>query len=234
MILVLLLLASYFLGAIPFGYLVARARGVDILKAGSGNIGATNVGRVLGKGPGLAVWGLDVLKSLLPTLAARFLLPHGIGALAPETAWFLVGLAAVLGHCASPFLGFRGGKGISTALGAIVGTAPGVAILCFVLFAVVLAATRYMAIASTVGVASVVLFGWLSGLAPQLLPIFALAALFVAYRHRTNFRRLREGTEPKFSFKKAGTPEDVPAPSPRELSPDDTSSLTGETGEDGA
>ena len=211
MTLALLVVVAYLLGGIPFGLLVARARGVDILKAGSGNIGATNVGRVLGKGPGLAVWGLDVLKSLLPTLAARALLPHGTGPLAPETAWFLVGLAAVLGHCASPFLGFRGGKGISTALGAIVGTAPLVALPCFLLFAVLLATTRYMAIASTVGVASVVLFGALFGLAPQLLPIFALAALFVVYRHRANFRRLREGTEPRFSFRKAGAPPDEPS-----------------------
>lgn len=208
----LLLLASYFLGAIPFGYLVAKAKGVDILKAGSGNIGATNVGRVLGKGPGLAVWGLDVLKSLLPTLAARALLPHGVGPLAGATAWFLVGLAAVVGHCASPFLGFKGGKGISTALGAIVGTAPVVALLCFLLFAVILATTGYMAIASTVGVASVVFFGAILGLTHQLLPIFALAAIFVAYRHRTNFQRLRAGTEPKFSFRKAGAPEDDRVP----------------------
>ena len=215
-----LLLASYLLGAIPFGYLVAKARGVDILKAGSGNIGATNVGRVLGKGPGLAVWGLDVLKSLLPTLAARALLPHGVGPLAPETSWFLVGLAAVVGHCASPFLGFRGGKGISTALGAIVGTAPLVAVLCFALFAGVLATTRYMAIASTVGIVSVVLFGWLFHLSPQILPVFALAALFVAYRHRSNFRRLREGTEPRFSFKKAGAPvEEAPASLPGSSEP---------------
>ena len=207
----LLLLASYLLGAIPVGVLVARARGVDILKAGSGNIGATNVGRVLGKGPGLAVWGLDVLKSLAPTLAARSLVHGPLGGLDPQTQWFLVGAAAILGHCASPFLGFRGGKGISTALGAIVGTAPLVAILCFALFAAVLASVRYMAVASTVGVLSVVLFGWLlgptkGGVTPQLLPVFLLLGLFVAYRHRSNFRRLREGTEPRFSFKKAGAP----------------------------
>lgn len=207
-----LLVVSYLLGAIPFGVLVARARGVDILNAGSGNIGATNVGRVLGKGPGLAVWGLDVLKSLAPTLAARALIHAPLGALDLQTQWFLVGAVAIIGHCASPFLGFRGGKGISTALGAIVGTAPLVAVLCFGLFAVVLATTRYMAIASTVGVASVVLFAWLLHVTPQLLPIFAALAFFVAYRHRSNFRRLSEGMEPKFSFKKAGAPLSAPGP----------------------
>ena len=208
LILTLLLIVAYLVGGIPFGVLVARARGVDILKVGSGNIGATNVGRVLGKGPGLAVWGLDVLKSLLPTLVARAALPLGAGILAPETCWFLVGAAAILGHCASPFLGFRGGKGISTALGAMVGTAPLVALGCFVLFALVLGTTRYMAIASTVGVFSVVVFAAIFGVTPQLVPVFLLLALFVLYRHRTNFARLQAGTEPKFSFSKAGAPPD--------------------------
>ncbi len=201
-----LLLASYLLGAVPFGVLFARAKGIDIMKVGSGNIGATNVGRVLGAKLGLAVWALDVLKSLLPTLAARALLPAPLAGLDPETQWFLVGLAAILGHCASPFLRFRGGKGISTALGAIVGTAPLVALCCFGLFAVLLATTRYMALASLIGVSSVVVFSLLFGVTPQLLPAFVLLALFVAYRHRSNFRRMREGTEPKFSFKKAGKP----------------------------
>ena len=203
----LLILASYLLGAVPFGVLVARARGVDILKVGSGNIGATNVGRALGTKLGLAVWALDVLKSLAPTLAARVLLAHPLGALDPQTQWFLVGAAAIVGHCASPFLRFRGGKGISTALGAMIGVAPLVALACFALFAVVLATTRLMAVASTVGVSSVVVFACLLGVTPQLLPAFVLLALFVAYRHRSNFRRLREGTEPRFSFKKAGKPE---------------------------
>lgn len=205
-----LLVAAYVLGAIPFGVLVARAKGVDILKVGSGNIGATNVNRVLGKGPGIAVWILDVLKSLVPTLVARFLLTTPLAGLDPQTQWFLVGLAAVVGHCASPFLGFKGGKGISTALGAIIGTAPLVALLCFALFAFVLWTTRYMAIASTVGVSSVVLFILLvPGNTRQLIPIFVLLSLFVAYRHRANFERLRNGTEPKFGFGK-GKPKDPP------------------------
>lgn len=198
-----LALIAYVLGAIPFGVLVAKAKGVDILKVGSGNIGATNVNRVLGKGPGIAVWILDVLKSLVPTLIARLVLTQPLGGLDPQTQWFLVGLAAVIGHCASPFLRFKGGKGISTALGAIIGTAPLVALLCFGLFALVLWVTRYMAIASTIGVCSVVLFFWLvPGNTPQLLPVLVLLALFVAYRHRANYKRLKEGTEPQFGFGK--------------------------------
>lgn len=205
-----LLVFAYLLGAIPFGVLIARARGVDILNVGSGNIGATNVNRVLGKGPGIAVLVLDVLKSLIPTLVARILLTTPLMGLDPQTQWFLVGLAAVAGHCVSPFLGFKGGKGISTALGAIIGTAPLVALLCFGLFALVLWGTRYMAVASTVGVFSVVLFYMLvPGDTRQLIPVFVLLALFVAYRHRANYQRLREGTEPKFGFGK-DKPKDPP------------------------
>lgn len=202
----LLLLASYLLGAVPVGVLVARARGVDILKVGSGNIGATNVGRVLGTKAGIAVWALDVLKALVPVMVARALLHGRLGPLDLQTGWFLVGGAAILGHCASPFLGFRGGKGISTALGAIVGTAPPVALCCFALFAVLLRVPGYMSFAAMVGVAAVIPFALLFGVTPQLMPVFALLTLFVVYRHRANILRLIDGTEPKFSFSKAGTP----------------------------
>ncbi len=198
-----LLLAAYLLGGVPVGVLVCRAQGKDLFSIGSGNIGATNVSRALGSKWGIAVWVLDVMKSLLPTLAARFLLPGPLGFLDAQTLWFLVGVAAIVGHCASPYLRFRGGKGISAALGAIIGTSPLVALLCFGLFAVVLASTRYMAIASVVGVSSVVLFSILvPGNTLQLLPVFVLLALFVAFKHRPNLKRLREGTEPKFGFRK--------------------------------
>lgn len=209
----LLLVLAYFLGGIPVGVWVCRAYGIDLFAIGSGNIGATNVKRALGSAWGIGVWILDVLKSLLPTLAARFMLKEPLGPLDPQTLWFVVGTAAIVGHCASPFLRFRGGKGISTALGAIVGTSPVVALLCFLLFSVVLAVTRYMAIASVVGVSSVVLFSILvPGNTLQLLPVFVLLSLFVAYRHRPNFKRLREGTEPKFGFSKKKKEDDKENP----------------------
>ena len=199
----ILFVAAYFIGGIPIGVIVCRAYGKDLFAIGSGNIGATNVKRALGDAWGIGVWLLDVMKSFVPTLIARFALTQPLGPLDPQTLWFLVGAGAIIGHCASPFLRFRGGKGISTALGAIIGTAPLVALLCFVLFAVVLAITRYMPVASVVGVSSVVIFSLaVPGNTVQLLPVFVLLSLFVIYRHRPNFQRLRAGTEPKFSFKK--------------------------------
>jgi len=211
-----LIVAAYLLGGVPVGVLVCRAQGKDLFSIGSGNIGATNVSRALGSKWGIAVWILDVTKSLVPTLAARFLLTKPFGVLDAQTLWFLVGLAAIVGHCASPYLRFRGGKGISTALGAIIGTSPVVALLCFGLFVLVLAVTRYMAIASVIGVSSVVLFSILvPGNTLQLLPVFVLLALFVAYRHRPNFKRLREGTEPKFGFKKGKKEEEEDSSGPK-------------------
>src|SRR5438270_6996272 len=108
-------LASYLIGAVPFGYLIARWRGVDIFAQGSGNIGATNVGRVLGKKFGVLVFVLDFAKGALPVFAARFIA-------SPSPAWLevLTGLAAFLGHLFPLYLGLRGGKGVATGTGVVV------------------------------------------------------------------------------------------------------------------
>src|SRR5579859_1780423 len=119
-----LLVAAYFIGSIPVGYLVSRAKGVDILKVGSGNIGATNVWRVLGWPLGSTVLLLDVVKGLLPALAGYQLLNGQLDA-------FVVGMGAVAGHSLSPFLKFKGGKGVATGLGVLVGTSPWVAACAF-------------------------------------------------------------------------------------------------------
>src|SRR5262245_15787887 len=123
----LLILSSALSGSIPFGLLIARARGIDIRKHGSGNIGATNVWRVLGPGPGLLCLALDIAKGLIPTLAAGFAL-HLIPAraLEPRDAWAWLGVvaAAILGHIFTPFASFKGGKGVATGLGALLGVWP--------------------------------------------------------------------------------------------------------------
>jgi glycerol-3-phosphate acyltransferase PlsY len=195
--------AAYLLGSVPFGVLIARLKGVDLTKVGSGNTGATNVVRALGRTWGVVVFALDMLKGLLPVLAARWFLPDPVGPLDPQAAWFLVGLFAVLGHAKSPFLGFRGGKGISTSMGIGLGAAPVVALLCFAAFLVVLLTVRYMPVASIVGVTlSVILGAVLPGQSLQLLPMYALLTIAVVYLHRANLQRLRAGTEPKFQFRK--------------------------------
>jgi glycerol-3-phosphate acyltransferase PlsY len=214
--LVLLFVAGYLLGAIPIGVIVARAHGVDILKFGSGNPGATNVGRALGSKWGGIVFVLDVLKGTIPAAVAQAFVREPVGGLPAQLWWFLVGAAAILGHCFSPFLGFRGGKGIATSLGAGVGSAPLVAIPAFMLWIVLFKITRYVSLASLIAVAvAVVLSATVPGQAREMVPIFVLLAAFIFYRHRANIRRLLDGTEPKYESKRTKNAEKFEADAPK-------------------
>lgn len=208
----LLLLASFLCGSVPFGALIARAKGVDIRKHGSGNIGATNVWRVLGRGPGLLCFVLDVLKGLVPTLAAGAALgvlhpgatPGHIGT---RTAWEWLAImaAAILGHMFSPWVGFRGGKGVATGLGSLLGvwpylTAPAAGAL--VLWIALALITRYVSVASCAAALGLPVLVWLwswSGNDPAAVqPFIAASAVLgalVVLRHRANLRRLWAGTE---------------------------------------
>ncbi len=201
--LVLLVIASYLCGGIPFGVVIAKMKGIDLFKVGSGNIGATNVSRALGAKFAILVFILDVSKAAVPAFVARWIVPHDLYGMPAQFYWFLAGVMAVLGHCASPFLKFRGGKGVSTALGMVVGAAPAVAVCSFGLWWILLPVTGYMSLASVVAVSSSILFGWiLPGQARELVPLYVLLSVFVAIRHLPNIRRLLKGTEPKFSFKR--------------------------------
>jgi acyl phosphate:glycerol-3-phosphate acyltransferase len=201
--LIILLIFGYFVGSLPFGVWIARAHGIDIQKVGSGNVGATNVSRALGKGWGIGVFVLDMTKGLVPSLLGRFLVKEPIDALDPQFLWFLIGFAAIAGHVKSPFLGFKGGKGVSTAMGAGLGAAPVIALSAFAIFIVVLVVFQYMVVASVVGIWSAVVISFV--LPSQSLPtsgLFLLLAVFVTFLHRTNFARLLKGEEPKFKFRK--------------------------------
>ncbi len=199
--LLLLYFGSYICGGIPFGVVFAKMKGIDLLSVGSGNIGATNVKRALGVKFALLVFVLDVAKAAVPSFLARSIVTHELHGIPAQMFWFLAGLIAVFGHCVSPFLKFKGGKGVSTALGMVIGAAPMVAVCCFSLFLVLLFTTRFMSLASLIGVSSAIIFGWvLPSEARELVPLYVLLSLFVVYRHRPNIRRLREGTEPRFSF----------------------------------
>jgi glycerol-3-phosphate acyltransferase PlsY len=202
-----LLIGAYLVGAVPFGYLIARAHGVNIFEVGSGNVGATNIKRALGLGWALAVFALDVLKGAVPALLALQLL-H-------SQAWAMgAGCAAIAGHCLSPFLKFRGGKGIATALGVALASSPLVALSAFGVFVVCLAISRYVSLSSMIAVPSGLLFGWLYGESRAIMLFYGALAVFVIVRHRANIKRLRDGTEPKFSLgqgkdeKKRDEPED--------------------------
>ena len=192
---------AYFLGSIPVGVLAARAKGIDLTQVGSGNVGATNVNRALGKQWGIAVFLLDMLKGLVPTLSARYLVTTDVGSVQPQAVWILIGILAVFGHTKSIFLRFKGGKGISTSLGVCLGAAPLVAAAAFAFFVLVLATTRYMSVASMLAVASSIVFALLiPGQSQQIIPLFALLTVAVIVLHRNNIGRLRAGTEPKFAF----------------------------------
>ncbi len=191
---------SYFVGAIPFGYLIARWRGVDIFQAGSGNIGATNVGRVLGRKYGILVFLLDFSKGALPVLGAMSLTRIGVPAPA-EWLGVAAGLAAFLGHLFPIYLGFRGGKGVASGAGIVLVLAPWATLTAAVAWILVVASSRYVSAASVV--AAIVLAGYQmvvpdqpwSG--PQLVVTLfcALAALLVVVRHASNLQRLLSGTE---------------------------------------
>ncbi len=149
--LILAPLAGYLIGSIPFGYLVARVRGVDIFAQGSGNIGATNVGRVLGKKYGVLVFLLDFTKGVLPVLATRF-----IPSPWPDWLAVLTGLAAFLGHLFPLYLGLRGGKGVATGTGVVLMLVPGPALAALGVWLLAVLAWRYVSVASLLAVAALI------------------------------------------------------------------------------
>lgn len=179
----LVLLVGFFAGAIPFGVIVAKGRGVDIRQKGSGNIGATNVARVIGLGPGLLVLVLDALKGAAAVmLATRF---SGFDPIISMT-----GFAAILGHCFSPFLGGKGGKGVATALGVFVVIAPALALVAIAVFLLVAGRTRIPALGSLGGVTSATIYAFVTS-APTSIEMLALAtSLLLVYTHRSNLAKL--------------------------------------------
>lgn len=217
---------AFTLGSIPFGLIIARSKGVDIRAHGSGNIGATNVWRTLGRGPGMLCFALDVLKGLIPSLAAGILLgtiqlgpwqTHAFEpGLAPESHVWLhlaTGIAAILGHMFTPLAGMRGGKGVATGFGALLGVWPVMTLAVLIALAawiVVFRVGRMVGIASVIAAAVVPLATLSLGLideslrwrTPHLVVATGLAAL-VIWKHRSNIRRTLNGTEPKFERKRA-------------------------------
>ena len=214
---------AFLAGTIPFGLLIGRAKGVDVRKVGSGNIGATNLGRVLGTPYFFLCFALDFLKGFGPVLATGWL----AGLLAPQQLsgleawlWVTAMLAPVLGHVLNPWLKFKGGKGVATSLGALVAVWPHLtvpALGALAVFLVVLGVGRYMSLASVSAGMSLPVFVeglWLwrsqhkpfdidappasvSEIAPFLVVSGAIAIL-VIWTHRANIKRLQMGTEPKF------------------------------------
>lgn len=196
--------AAYLLGGIPIGLLVGRAKGIDdIRKYGSGNIGATNVLRVIGIKAGLTVWALDCLKGALPVLVARHALDPDPWALG------LVALAAVLGHCFSPYLRFTGGKGVATGLGTMLALYWPSGVCALALFALIVWRSRYISLGSIVASVSAPLFMALYRMPAGYIAGSALIGLLIIFQHRSNIRRLRTGTERKLGEKAARQPAEA-------------------------
>ena len=191
----ILIALSYVIGSIPFGLLISKAKGVDIRKQGSGNIGATNVLRCLGKPLGISCFVLDALKGYLP--AALFPL---IGKVDP-TFGILFGTAAILGHNFPIFLNFKGGKGVATSAGVLLGVAPLAVAIGLLAWILVFKISGYVSLGSIIAALVVIATGWTAGYGPVIATALTLLGALTVWRHRENIKRLAAGTENKFRRK---------------------------------
>jgi len=203
------IVVSYLLGSIPTAYIIGRLlKGIDIRKAGSGNVGATNALRVLGKGPGIAVLFIDILKGFLAVTILGNPMAPKTSYISDEMLRIALGVSCICGHNWTVFLRFKGGKGIATTFGVLLGLSLKIVSLKFILGLVILTWLLIFVILRIVSVASV-----LSGIA---LPIYAiifklshtlvslslLLCFFIILRHKTNLIRVFQGKEPRFTFGK--------------------------------
>lgn len=194
-----LLMVAYLLGSVPFGVLVSRLHGsVDLRRVGSGNIGATNVLRAVGKGGAALTLLGDIGKGAVAVMLGRW---AGVS----PTVLALVALAAVTGHLFPVFAGFRGGKGVATTLGVILAAMPTVGALLLLIWLAVAAVWRYSSLAALAALAALPLLAWLLDGRLPLLALSAMLFLLVLLRHRENIRRLWQGTEGKIG-QRVGSP----------------------------
>lgn len=194
---------SYLIGAIPFGYLIGRVYGVDIRKVGSGNIGATNVTRSIGKIPGKVCFFLDFLKGLLPVVLVNMAFEKNTAHLA-----LAAGLAVIIGHMFPVYLRFRGGKGVATAAGVALALAPYPLLCALAVWTATFLCSRYVSLASIAAAAALpvftAIFFWIGigtpfPLAGSTLFFFMAIAFLAILRHLSNIKRLLNGTENRFN-----------------------------------
>ncbi len=201
---VLYVAAAFLSGSVPWSWLLGKFKGIDIRKEGSGNTGATNLFRTCGKGVGITGLLLDALKGALPVLAAKQGIP---GILPPVGDWAiaLTAIFAVIGHVFSPWLGFKGGKGVATTLGVLLILSPMTTALALAVFVFVMLLTRYVSLGSISAAAVVIPFVFI--FEPGRLPvqiIICFVAVLIIVRHKSNIVKLLHGEENKFSFHGGG------------------------------
>ena len=205
---------AYFLGSIPTGYLVAKAKGIDIRAVGSGNIGATNVFRILGKGPGIFVLSVDALKGwlacgLLANLIWQVLGKPGTGDGHLQLYLSIIGgVCAILGHNYTCWLNFKGGKGIATSAGVLIALVPKAFLVTFIVWLVIFLLSRYVSLASILAAFVLPFATWFLQNSGILTVITAFMAVLAIYKHRANIQRLLNGTENRVGAKK---PDNKPA-----------------------
>jgi glycerol-3-phosphate acyltransferase PlsY len=200
----LAIVASYLLGSIPAAYVAGKAKGVDLRKHGSGNLGATNVMRVLGTKIGLAVFVFDIAKGGLPVyFFPKWLAASGALTIDPVIFGIVCGVAAIFGHVRPIYLKFgKGGKGVATAAGVFLALAPLQTLVALLIFAIVLFASGYVSLGSLISASALpILLAATVGIHSPLFPISIAVALFVFWTHRANIARLRAGEEHRFGKK---------------------------------
>jgi acyl phosphate:glycerol-3-phosphate acyltransferase len=195
-------LVAYLLGSIPTGFLVAKARGVDIRTVGSGNIGATNAFRVLGKGFGIFVLLMDALKGWVAVEVGAHVMAKLLPGPDPEYLAITAGIAAILGHNFTCWLHFKGGKGIATSAGVLIALVPLALVIILSIFIIFFVTTRYVSVGSIAAAFALPFATWFTqhdiGLTVVMTAIGALAIL----KHRKNIQRLLNGTENRIQFRK--------------------------------
>ena len=202
---ILTALGAYLLGSIPFGFLVAKAKGIDIRSVGSGNIGATNAMRVLGKPAGIFVLLMDAAKGFVATV---YMAPLVHGWIAPDVAekslglnlFVFAGVCAVLGHNYTCWLKFKGGKGIATSAGVLTAMVPWALVIILSLWIILFLATRFVSIGSLAASFTLPFATWFTTRDVTLTIVSGALGVLAIYKHKTNIQRLLDGTESRVSF----------------------------------
>ena len=188
---ILLVVIGYLLGSVPVGFIVGLRSGINVRETGSGNVGATNVARVVGKRQGILTLIADTAKGFLPVILAMQL-----GASLVATV--LVGAAAFLGHLFPIFLKFKGGKGVATALGVFLAMAPMTTLVLVAVFAIMVLTSRIVSLSSILTAVTAPIVFWLFAYPPVIVGMAAFIALAITWRHHGNIRRMMNGSEPRF------------------------------------
>ena len=198
------LFIAYLIGSIPTAYIFGRLlKGIDIRQYGSGNVGATNVFRVIGRLPGIAVLFIDMLKGFACATYVADLFMYISPVARPQLYSVFFGLAAILGHNWPLFLRFKGGKGVATSAGVVIGLIPKIFLLGFLVWCIIFSATGFISLASIVASVSIPLFTLVFGEPTEIVIFSSILCLVIVYKHRPNIKRLQKGEEKRISlFKK--------------------------------